>query len=286
MPDGVAGATDLTLLDDGSPAAWSVAYTADGGADVSGKLPRNLSGEIIASSMGLDDVQGDPFVALTGEDAPDEALSALSIASEYLPETETLSYTTSADGVTLDMALSPGVDIDLVAADLAARLDGDVSFSIAALDELPEHRATMKRERFQFGNWLPILSFAPVGPICLDQSTAALENNAVNFISGSAQLDGKSIRAINALSAIAQRCVDEGGLSLEVGGHTDNTGSEISNQLLSENRAESVRNAMIARGVDADKITAVGYGQATPVADNDTIEGRAENRRTEITWSQ
>jgi OOP family OmpA-OmpF porin len=184
------------------------------------------------------------------------------------------------------------VDADLVAADLAARLPGDIAFSVTPLGDLPEtgairtNQATLNRERFQFGNWLPILTFAPVATICTDQTTRALETNGVNFLSSSARLDAKSIRAINTLTAIAQRCVDEGGLTLEVGGHTDDTGSEISNQILSENRANSVRNALIARGIPETAMTATGFGQSRPLASNETEEGRATNRRTEIIWSE
>jgi len=71
-------------------------------------------------------------------------------------------------------------------------------------------------------------------------------------------------------------------LNLEVAGHTDNVGTAASNQTLSEQRAEAVRNALVARGVDAARLTAKGYGQTSPVADNRTEEGRAQNRRVEL----
>jgi outer membrane protein OmpA-like peptidoglycan-associated protein len=65
-------------------------------------------------------------------------------------------------------------------------------------------------------------------------------------------------------------------------GHTDSTGSDKLNQKLSEDRANVVRNAMIERGLNADNITAVGFGESKPIASNKTKKGRAENRRTEI----
>ncbi|MDB4213589.1 OmpA family protein [Octadecabacter sp.] len=280
-----------TYLDDGAPADWSVSYDAATGGIVAGKLPNDLSVDLIAGAMGPSAIDGDPTVALGAADGPSN-LTFLTLASEYLPETEKLSFATNGGQSTLDMVLSPGVDADLVAADLAARLPGDIAFSVTPLETLPEtgairtNQATLNRERFQFGNWLPILTFAPVPTICTDQTTRALETNGVNFLSSSARLDAKSIRAINTLTAIAQRCVDEGGLSLEVGGHTDDTGSEISNQLLSENRANSVRNALIARGIPQTAMIATGFGQSRPLASNETEEGRATNRRTEIIWSE
>ncbi|QCX02040.1 OmpA family protein [Aggregatimonas sangjinii] len=67
-----------------------------------------------------------------------------------------------------------------------------------------------------------------------------------------------------------------------VEGHTDSVGSEKLNQKLSEERANSVRDFLIEEGIDPDKLTAVGYGEERPIADNKTRAGRKENRRTEI----
>jgi outer membrane protein OmpA-like peptidoglycan-associated protein len=67
-----------------------------------------------------------------------------------------------------------------------------------------------------------------------------------------------------------------------VEGHTDSRGTPTSNQVLSENRARAVMDYLIARGVSASAITSVGIGQARPIADNATPEGRANNRRVEI----
>jgi outer membrane protein OmpA-like peptidoglycan-associated protein len=72
-------------------------------------------------------------------------------------------------------------------------------------------------------------------------------------------------------------------LRIELGGHTDNVGNDAANQQLSEQRAHAVRDHLIGRGVDAARVTARGYGEARPVATNDTEEGRALNRRTEVT---
>ena len=71
-------------------------------------------------------------------------------------------------------------------------------------------------------------------------------------------------------------------VQVEVGGHTDNTGDAEGNQLLSQQRAETVFNYIAQGGVDIERITAVGFGQNNPIDSNDTEEGRAKNRRTEI----
>lgn len=72
-------------------------------------------------------------------------------------------------------------------------------------------------------------------------------------------------------------------LRIELGGHTDNVGNDAANQKLSEQRASAVRERLIAKGIEASRITAKGYGRARPIATNDTEEGRALNRRTEVT---
>jgi outer membrane protein OmpA-like peptidoglycan-associated protein len=67
-----------------------------------------------------------------------------------------------------------------------------------------------------------------------------------------------------------------------VEGHTDSQGKDEANQALSVNRAKAVRDYLISREIAADRITAEGYGESRPVADNKTPEGRANNRRVEI----
>jgi outer membrane protein OmpA-like peptidoglycan-associated protein len=68
-----------------------------------------------------------------------------------------------------------------------------------------------------------------------------------------------------------------------VSGHTDSDGGEELNQKLSEARAQAVREHLIAQGISADRLVAVGHGASEPVAPNDTEENKARNRRTEIT---
>ncbi|MBK7945009.1 MAG: OmpA family protein [Flavobacteriales bacterium] len=71
-------------------------------------------------------------------------------------------------------------------------------------------------------------------------------------------------------------------LRIELGGHTDNVGNDAANQKLSEQRANTVRDFVVKQGIDGARITAKGYGETKPVATNDTEEGRAQNRRTEV----
>ena len=84
------------------------------------------------------------------------------------------------------------------------------------------------------------------------------------------------------IDEVGKAVKDQGFKSLLVEGHTDSQGSVPKNDQLSQARAESVRQQLISNGIPADKIRAQGLGSSRPVADNNTAEGRANNRRVEI----
>jgi OOP family OmpA-OmpF porin len=86
--------------------------------------------------------------------------------------------------------------------------------------------------------------------------------------------------ALDRLGEILRRC-DSG--RIEIGGYTDSRGREELNQRLSQARAEAVLDALIARGVTLDRLSARGYGEERPAATNDNEAGRALNRRIEFT---
>lgn len=71
-------------------------------------------------------------------------------------------------------------------------------------------------------------------------------------------------------------------LRIEIQAYTDSMGEAAYNQTLSEQRANSVRDYMIGKGIAANRMEAKGYGESRPVADNGTRDGRAENRRVEL----
>ena len=72
------------------------------------------------------------------------------------------------------------------------------------------------------------------------------------------------------------------GLNVEIGGHTDNVGTEAHNKVLSENRAQEVVDYLVNNGIDVERVSYKGYGFSEPISDNTTKEGRAKNRRTEL----
>ncbi len=102
----------------------------------------------------------------------------------------------------------------------------------------------------------------------------------LKFATGKSYLSIKQLANLDAVVAVLAKYSN---VSLAIGGHTDNTGAEKLNSKLSINRATVVAKYLIKKGVDAKRITTSGFGYANPAADNKTKEGRAQNRRSELT---
>ncbi len=101
----------------------------------------------------------------------------------------------------------------------------------------------------------------------------------VNFQSGSDLLLAGAERLIQDL---AVTLIENDYLQIEVAGHTDDQGSVIDNQGLSDRRAKTVYDYLIRYGVDPTRLSYRGYGESQPIADNTTADGRATNRRVEL----
>lgn len=101
----------------------------------------------------------------------------------------------------------------------------------------------------------------------------------VSFETGSANLTALSKYELDNLVEALQKYP---GMTIEIAGHTDNTGDASANQTLSEGRAGAVYDYLVSKGIDAGRLRAVGYGATRPVDTNDTDAGRANNRRTEF----
>ena len=107
--------------------------------------------------------------------------------------------------------------------------------------------------------------------------TFILDN--VEFDFGKATLRAASYKTLDDLADYLQRKVDD---KIEIGGHTDNIGSEAKNKILSLERAKSIVAYLISKGIDPARVTAKGYGSMEPIEENDTEEGRQKNRRSEV----
>ncbi|GMU69645.1 MAG: cell envelope biogenesis protein OmpA [Steroidobacteraceae bacterium] len=114
-----------------------------------------------------------------------------------------------------------------------------------------------------------------------DNITLNMPGN-ITFRTDSADLNASFFSVLDSVVLVAKE-FDK--TLVEVAGHTDSTGSEQYNQQLSERRAGTVAEYLRNRGILADRLITVGAGELRPIAGNDTAEGRAQNRRVELTFA-
>ncbi|MEZ5666770.1 MAG: OmpA family protein [Alphaproteobacteria bacterium] len=174
----------------------------------------------------------------------------------------------SAAGLTVSGTVADPALADVVRSALASVLGPDagvpVEIDIAVLGGAP-------------------VAATPDDAIDADACQAALNglvrDGSVRFVNGGATLDPASTALLETVASTMLRCPDN---DIEVSGHTDSSGDAAENLALSEARARAVVDALVARGVAADRLIAAGYGDLVPIADNATEAGRARNRRIEF----
>jgi len=108
----------------------------------------------------------------------------------------------------------------------------------------------------------------------------ALNLEIINFSTGSAQIPDSSMPFLDKAAEAMKTA--PAGMTMEIDGHTDNTGDAAANLTLSQQRADAVRTYLIQKGVPESMVVAKGYGDTKPIAGNDTEEGRFRNRRIEF----
>lgn len=120
----------------------------------------------------------------------------------------------------------------------------------------------------------------PMSPELCEAELAAVQTvSKITFEPGSATVAAGSRDTLDQIADILARC---DGVRLEIQGHTDSQGREEMNQTLSQSRAQSVLNELRGRRLVTSSFTAKGYGESTPIASNDTEDGREANRRIEF----
>jgi OOP family OmpA-OmpF porin len=108
---------------------------------------------------------------------------------------------------------------------------------------------------------------------------AKIVTHGINFDVDKATLRPESMGTLNQIKAVM---ASDPTLKFEIDGHTDNTGTSPHNLALSQERADAVKAQLVSMGISADRLTTKGYGDAKPMASNDSPEGKANNRRVEF----
>jgi len=168
----------------------------------------------------------------------------------------------------------------LVVSDREVKLSGDALYEGAS----GQLRANLTRDLPQGYQLKADISVKPAAApvdatVCQQLFTEVLAKGTIRFESGRSSLDPDSAGLLDHLVETALRCPTT---NVAVAGHTDTDGDVAANQALSEKRAQAVVDYLVKAGLPASRFTAIGYGSAQPVADNDTDEGKARNRRIEF----
>ncbi len=173
------------------------------------------------------------------------------------------------------LALASGVvDAEISLEGKTIKISGYVSSQsekIALADKLKEAAGGL-----DVTNWLIV---KVPEEIMLEEALAKVAKEPISFVPGSDELTLRSKRVLNEVAEVLKAYP---GTRLEVAAYTDSVGDDEYNLELSQRRAESVANYLISKGVQPERLEARGYGEADPVASNESASGRMKNRRIEF----
>ncbi|AML51202.1 OmpA family protein [Falsihalocynthiibacter arcticus] len=161
---------------------------------------------------------------------------------------------------------------------VTGNLDTNAQLAAMLATQLPE--GTDVTFDVVYNEALDPVAALPTPQECVTSINAVIQANKINFAPGADTISSESLSSIDQIAALMKECE---GVPLEIAGHTDSQGSDGMNYDLSQARAEAVVNALMARRVLTGNLKALGYGETTPIASNDTEEGREDNRRIEFT---
>ena len=244
-----------------SPFLFRAARAADGGVDIGGNVAspddRAQIMALLHRKFGSGAVNGDlTFAGGAPAGFADAVGVALGVLSRLSGGSVALSdKALSVDGLAFDPAAASGI-ADTLASDLPP------GFTVAA-------NTVAARQPDQ-----------PVTPgECRDLLAGVLQSGGIGFSGAAADIAADSLGVLDRVSAVLMRCPDA---RVEVGAYSDNQGSAAKNRDRTQARAEAIVDFLVSAGIKRERLTAVGYGEDKPIADNDTEVGRAKNQRVEF----
>ena len=251
---------------DGATISLSGAADADAGAALADGLGAALAGAMVDNQLtalapATVDASLDGGTAVLTGTVPDQATAdAMLAAAEQV---------LGVGRVTSELVIDPSA----TASGATVSLSGSVE------------EATGAALRDAFAEVLPDATIADDGLSVIASTDVVGELNAlfaanpVQFELGSAAILDESVPI---LDQVAASLAEAPALALEIQGHTDDSGSAEANLVLSQDRAQAVLDYLVGAGVSDDRLTAVGFGEDQPIADNSTPEGQQQNRRIEF----
>lgn len=294
LPNAEASLTGNVLTVSGTAASYQGALDADEALAALASSSLTVNADITpgpASPFTFSALMGAGEITLSGFVPSEEARqSVLSDVAALFPARTVTDALTLAEGAPdgFDAMVQAGLRAlgrlangQLNLSDTSANLSGDGLFQ-RSIGQIEESIAGEVPDSFNLESDIGMLAPPAIvdAAACQVQFANLLSGNSIRFATGKADIDTLSYGLLDRLVRTLQSCPDA---RVEIAGHTDAQGSDTANQALSQQRAGSVLAYVQNAGVPASRLSAVGYGEASPIADNDTEEGRARNRRIEFT---
>lgn len=280
------------------PEQYDIEFRLDArtGAQLAGTAPEGFDPSKVVENLGLPEINLDNLeIGARGDSLAltDQISSLKPVLQDVESLTVGLEGAEGQDTPKAEVAAEtlPNVDPARVSAllgdlfELISEPDVAVTKTTYTNGQIRVNAITGIKERYFDGFWMPLMSVTEASADnCRKVTDSILKTEQIAFESGKADLDPSARVVINRLAGIVSSCFDQTDMNVELAGHTDNQGDARANMLLSILRVNTVRDALVARGIALARILTVGYGETRPIADNTTPEGRRANRRTEFSW--
>lgn len=215
--------------------------------------------------------------AVRGDDEPGEVAPTDSAASETIADVRDALTNAGIGGVQIEATSDTVTLYGTVATPLDSTVAETITRSVVGVDVTIDNQLTAETA----------VEGETVGPAAATSDDLALQNrlstllahNPIIFESASAEIAADSLPALDLLVAELGAAPD---VSVVIAGHTDSDGEEQANLELSQARADAVLAHLVGAGIDGNRLTAQGFGESAPIADNVSQEGKAQNRRIEV----
>ncbi len=284
-------------------AMFSIRYNVTKGIFVGGTAPSGVTTDSLKEALNLPSLVG----SLTPSNASpvDNLEWRLAKFAPYLRYFDRFELRQEADRIILSGTILPNFDAGLLQSDMDKTVPGPDFAQVRAPDRIPSegylrlNRITGNLEVFRGDAWQisklgeqKVASLTNVAPVdaltqCQNSTRAVLSRYRIEFEPGSAQLLDRSNRALDNIADVVVRCFStDSRLVVEIEGQNDATGEVSENLFLAADRAESVVEALVIRGVLADRIVVRDLGETLATNDNNTDDGRLRNTQAVVHWTQ